>query len=46
LFCSLLVWDRVFLCSSVWPQTPDPPAAASQVLGLQMCPHYPIKNCC
>jgi hypothetical protein len=30
-----LFWIRFFLCSPNWTQTPDPPASASQVLGLQ-----------
>jgi hypothetical protein len=28
-------YDEVLLCSSGWPQTHNPPALASQVLGLQ-----------
>jgi hypothetical protein len=30
-------WDRVWLCSSGWPQIHDPSASAFQVLILQVC---------
>lgn len=29
--------DRVSLCSSSWPGTYDPPASASEELGLELC---------
>jgi hypothetical protein len=35
-FVCLFVWDRVLLCSPGRPQTHDPPASASWVLGLQV----------
>jgi hypothetical protein len=35
--CAKFFWNSVSLWSSRWPQTHDPPASASQVLGLQVC---------
>jgi hypothetical protein len=34
-------WDRVSLCSPRWPQTHNPPASASCMLGLQACTTAP-----
>jgi hypothetical protein len=33
----VLFFDRVFLCSSGWPWSQNPPASASWLLGLQVC---------
>jgi hypothetical protein len=33
----IIFWDRISLCSPDWPQAEEPPALASQVLGLQIC---------
>jgi hypothetical protein len=46
-------WDRILLCDPVWPQTHNPPASASLVLGLQKWitlpgrghPIFPILPC-
>jgi hypothetical protein len=35
-------WDRVLLCSPGWPQTHDPPASVSQVLGLEVWSPCPV----
>jgi hypothetical protein len=32
--CALFSWDRVLLCSPVWPQTCDLPASTSQMLSV------------
>jgi hypothetical protein len=37
-----LAWDSCF----DWPQTQDPPAYASQVLGLEACVIMPISRFC
>jgi hypothetical protein len=37
-------WDRVSLCDPVWPQTSDPPASGSRVLGLQACTTTPSSK--
>jgi hypothetical protein len=41
-FLSFICWDRVWLCSAGWPQTPEPPALASQGLGLQLWISMPV----
>jgi hypothetical protein len=43
----LFFWDRVYLCSSSYPQICCPPALALEVLGLQMCATKPgCTPCC
>jgi hypothetical protein len=38
--------NRVSLWSLGWPQTPDPPASASRMLGLQVCTAMSGDICC
>jgi hypothetical protein len=44
-FFFFLTQDEVPLCSPGWPQTPDPSASASQLLGLQMHATRPHSLC-
>jgi hypothetical protein len=37
LFIYFVFWPRVPLCSAGWPQTHDPSASASPVLGFEAC---------
>lgn len=40
-FVFRLFWDRVWLFSTGWPQSPDPPASVSGVLRFQVCATTP-----